>query len=137
MPAVGVGGSRLWLLRPGTSTHPASRPAYGLDGPDGIAPVQPTCSSAEPRKSPLPMLAAFPVAHTQSSSWPDNVISFVFSQCLNSSRHSCMFHTHSVITFVLLIERERERGPNVTGPVLQRGSTASLTANQPSHTVFT
>lgn len=79
--------------------------SYGLDSPGGIAPAhqpRPTWSLAEP-KAKLILCRRYFLLHTDKR-WATQETSFSlhFRQCLNCSRHSCMFHTHSVITFVLL-----------------------------------
>lgn len=88
-----------------------SGPAYGLDGPIGIA-APPTHQSNPPapygkRAKRIPMLVSFPVVHTRAQSCSEQTSSGASSShSLNCSRHSCMFHTHSMITFVLHCKRK-------------------------------
>lgn len=78
------------------------------------------------RAKPRPH-AGYTSRWTRTDTWPlrKRHPALHFSQCLNCSRHSCMFHTHSVNTFVLL----KGKGSEVqswTGPVLHYNSAILL-----------
>lgn len=110
-------------LKAQTQRAAVSCPAYGLDSPGGITPVQPTCSSAEPSKAQSPCWLHFLLYTRKHQAAQKTSSSLYSSQCLNSSRHSCMFHTHSVITFVLLKGKEKVVQPLLAFAALQLSST--------------
>lgn len=86
----------------------ASGPAYGLDSPDGLKamPSHQYCPPApqgnKQMRSSCWLHFLLYTCKSQAAQKKKTSSSLHFSQSLNCSRHSCMFHTHSVITFVLL-----------------------------------
>lgn len=102
------------VLRPTVNPEPVrgGEPlAYGLDSPDGV--TAPPAHQSDPpapqqrQVNPIPMLATFPVEHTQTPSRSKNVIYFAFQPMLKLSQ-ALMHVSHSQCDHICPSQRERE-----------------------------